>query len=297
VGESRVSTNTPFTLPARAATTIDPCSGCALAKKVLTSLKSLLKDAKRRGNVAQNVAADVSIKIEKRSKRKLKVGVDIPMPEEVKRIIGAALPGRQRAILVTAAFTGMRASELRDLVWADVDLKKGEIHVRQRADRYNVIGDPKSETSDRRIPIGPFVVNTLREWKLACPNGELGLVFPNGNGNIENHGNILQRQFWPAQIRAGVSVQATDKNGKAKLDDAGKQVMLPKYPGLHALRHFYASWCINKRANGGLELDAKTGQERLGHSSIVMTMDVYGHLFPSRDDGSELAAAENALLA
>jgi hypothetical protein len=41
-----------------------------------------------------------------------------------------------------------------------------------------------------------------------------------------------------------------------------------KYPGLHALRHFYASWCINRRADGGLELPLKLVQARLGHVSI-----------------------------
>jgi integrase len=66
---------------------------------------------------------------------------------------------------------------------------------------------------------------------------------------------------------------------------------------LHAFRHFFASWCINRRDDGGLELPAKVVQERLGHSSIVMTMDTYGHLFPRGDDGRELAAAEAALLA
>lgn len=48
---------------------------------------------------------------------------------------------------------------------------------------------------------------------------------------------------------------------------------------------------------GGLGLPPKVVQERLGHSSIVMTMDVYGHLFPKGDDSDELAAAELALLA
>ena len=38
-------------------------------------------------------------------------------------------------------------------------------------------------------------------------------------------------------------------------------------------------------------------QQRMGHASISITMDVYGHLFPSGDDGSELAVAERALLA
>jgi integrase len=50
-------------------------------------------------------------------------------------------------------------------------------------------------------------------------------------------------------------------------------------------------------ADGGLGLPPKVVQERLGHSSIMMTMDVYGHLFPRGDDAEELAAAEKALLA
>ena len=70
-----------------------------------------------------------------------------------------------------------------------------------------------------------------------------------------------------------------------------------KYPGLHALRHFYASWCINRRLDGGLELPLKIVQTRLGHASIKLTADTYGHLFPRGDDGAELAAAEKAFLA
>jgi integrase len=136
-----------------------------------------------------------------------------------------------------------------------------------------VIGKPKSEVGDRTIPLPPIVLNALKEWKLACPKGELGLVFPNGKGKLENHGNIVQRVLCPVQVAAGV------------------------YTGTHALRHFYASWCINRKKDGGLELPMKTVQQRLGHSSIVMTSDVYGHLFPRGDDGSEMAEAEKILLA
>ena len=70
-----------------------------------------------------------------------------------------------------------------------------------------------------------------------------------------------------------------------------------KYQGIHALRHFYASWLINRKADGGLELPIKVVQQRLGHSSILMTSDVYGHLFPRSDDGAEMAEAERRLLA
>ena len=250
----------------------------ALAKKVLTSTKSILKDAQRRGHVAQNVARDVRIGVDKRSKRKLKVGVDIPTPQEIGRIV-SAVKGKWQPILVTDIFTGLRSSELRGLRWSDVDLKRGLVHVRQRADRYNAIGNPKSEAGERTIPLGPFVLNMLREWKLKCPASALGLVFPTSRGRIIRHENIVRYAWWPTQIAAGV-VSASGE---------------PRYPGLHAVRHFYASWLINRRADGGLELPAKVVQERLGHASITITMDTYGHLFPDGDDGDELATAERAL--
>jgi integrase len=248
-----------------------------LAKKVLTSLKSLLKDAQRRGSVAQNVALGVSIGIDQRGKRVLEAGVHFPTPDEVRRILAAVKP-RWRPPLVTAVFSGLRASELRGLRWEDIDLKKGEIHVRQRADRYNTIGRPKSRAGSRTVPLGPMVINTLREWRLRCPANPL--AFATRSGKAVHHKNLIRSALIPAQIAAGVVTTA----GRAK------------YTGLHSLRHFYASWCINRRADGGLELPPKLVQARLGHSSIVMTLDTYGHLFPSDDDGAELAAAERVLL-
>ena len=182
--------------------------------------------------------------------------------------------------MLTAIFTGLRASELRGLRWGDVDLKRGELHVHQRADRFNVIGPTKSVSGERTVPLAPMLINTLREWKLVCPKGDLGLAFPNSRGNIDFLTNIVRLSLQPAQVAAGV------------VNEAGKA----KYPGLHALRHFYASWCINRRADGGLELPLKLVQSRLGHSTITMTADRYGHLFPRGDDGVELAAAERVLL-
>jgi integrase len=170
---------------------------------------------------------------------------------------------------------------LRGLRWKDVNLKANELHVRQRADRFNEIGEPKSEAGHRAVPFGAFVANTLKEWKLACPKSGLDLVFPNGTGNVESLANIINRGLIPAQLAAGV----VGEEGKAK------------YTGMHALRHFYASWCINRPAEGGLGLPPKVVQERLGHSSITMTYDRYGHLFPRGDDTEELDAAEKALLA
>src|SRR5262249_61549032 len=82
-------------------------------------------------------------KAERRKKHKLKVGVDIPPPAEIKAIVGK-LDGRWRPLILTAIFAGLRASELRGLRWEDGDLKRAELHVRQRADKYKTIGKPKS---------------------------------------------------------------------------------------------------------------------------------------------------------
>jgi integrase len=258
-----------------------------LTRKALRILGSILADAQERGLVAQNVVRNLRGRrqrgkerhAEQRRNGRLRVGVDIPSPDEVRTLI-AHVSGRWQPFFLTAVFTGLRASELRGLRWADVDLKRGELHVHQRADRYNAIGSLKSVSAGRTIPLPPMVINGLREWKLACPKGELGLVFPNGVGRIETLTNIVQRGLMPTMVAAGI----VDQRGRAK------------YRGLHAFRHFYASWCINRRVDGGLELPLKVVQARLGHASIQMTADTYGHLFPRGDDGAELAAAERAFL-
>ncbi|MDX0438844.1 tyrosine-type recombinase/integrase [Sinorhizobium medicae] len=282
----------------------------AMIKKVLVSLGSLLADAQERGLVARNVVRDMKgrrgsgeKRQEKRQKGRLKVGVDIPTREEVKALVGI-LTGRWRPLILTATFCGLRASELRGLRWQDVDFEKREVRVHQRADRFNDIGRPKSISGERTVPAPPMVINAIREWKLSCPGRDSGkteaggdkimvldLVFPNGTGKVEQLNNILRRGLHPAWIAAGVVVDS------GEVDEDGKPVLAPKYTGMHALRHFYASWCINRRKDGGLELPPKVVQERLGHSSIMMTMDVYGHLFPRSDDGDEMAEAERAFLA
>ncbi len=267
----------------------------AMIKRVTVSLGSILSDAQERGLVVRNAVHEMAkrrnggAKAEKRQKIRLRYGVDIPTMQEVRAILEAA-EGRYRPFIVTAIFTGMRASELRGLTWADVDLAKAQIHVRQRADKYHVIGMPKSDAGQRTIPVTPMVVNTLKEWKLACPKGDLNLVFPNGEGNVEWHQNIIKRGLHPILVAAGVSVPT------GKTDKEGNQNMAAKYTGLHALRHWFASWCINSKADGGLELSPKAVQSRMGHSSIQLTFDVYGHLFPATDESQALADAESRLL-
>ena len=280
----------------------------SMVRRVMTTLGTLLFDAQERGLVVRNAVRDmtgrraVESRQEKRQKGRLKVGIDIPSRNDIRALVGS-LQGRWRPLIITAVFTGLRASELRGLRWSDVDLDRRELRVHQRADRFNAIGKPKSITGERTIPLPPLVANTLREWKLICPRLDSGkvdasgnkvmvldLVFPNGQGKVETLGNILKRGLHPAWIAAGVTVET------GEVDAEGKPILAPRYTGMHCLRHWFASWCINRKEDGGLALPPKVVQDRLGHSTIALTMDRYGHLFPRGDDGSELAAAEAFVL-
>jgi integrase len=245
----------------------------AMARKVLFSLKSVLKEAQRLGQLAKDPARPVSIRVPKRGSRKIEAGRDFPSKDEANAILAAAT-GRLRPLIVTAIFTGMRASELRGLRWADVDLDAKVIRVRQRADKWGSLGPPKSEAGERTIPLTPMVVNALREWRLACPKSALDLAFPTTTGRVQNFATLANRGWYPLQRKAGL------------VDGAGKA----KY-GFHCLRHFYASWLIDQ----GFPI--KRLQAMLGHSTMSMTIDVYGHLLPDPEgDLERLAAAEQALL-
>ncbi len=280
-----------------------------MTRRTLTTLGTMLADAQERGLVVRNAVKEMrgrggsgETRQEKRQKGRLKVGVDIPGREDIKALVGV-LSGRWRPLILTAIFTGLRVSELRGLRWKDIDFDKREIRVHQRADRFNDIGAPKSINGERTVPAPPIVMNSLREWKLACPrratdktgaDGKpimvLEFAFPNGKGKVETLGNILKRGLHPAWIAAGITAET------GEVDAEGAPILAPAYTGMHCLRHWFASWCINRKEEGGLALPPKVVQDRLGHATIKLTMDRYGHLFPSDDDGSELAAAEAFLL-
>jgi integrase len=250
-----------------------------MTNKIVSSLGAILADSQAAGRVGQNVvraevqqnrtAARRRNLVEKRQTRRIEEGVDYPTKDELRRML--AVPGRWHALVVTALFAGLRASELRGLRWHDVDFTAKQIEVRQRADRFNKIGALKSAAGAREIPMGPYLANTLREWRLACPKGSLGLVFPNSKGNIETLFSIHYRGLARLQRDAGIA-------------SAGRG---PKY-SMHSLRHAAASLWIETEA-------PKRVQYLMGHSTIALTFDVYGHLWKS-DQTAAAAAMERRLI-
>jgi integrase len=237
----------------------------AMTKKVVASLGAILATAMESGKVAQNVVRVQTPRrrrergLDQRHKRRLEVGIDIPTKDEIRAML-AHSQGWFRPLIVTATFTGLRASELRGLRWSDVDLDRGELTVRQRADRWGMIGSPKSDAGKRSVPLAPIVANALKEWRLACPKGEADLVFPTSQGRPRQINTIHTSGLVPLQKAAGII-------------EGSK----PKY-GMHALRHAAASLFIEQG------FTPKRVQALMGHSTIQMTFDTYGHLFPAPED-------------
>jgi integrase len=259
----------------------------AMIKKVVRSLGSIFKEARRRGLSSSAPTVGLELDLPERDDPR----PVIPTKPELQAVISGAtaMPSKLwRALFLVAMFCGLRASELRGLRWADVDLEGRQINVTQRADASHKIGKLKSKAAYRAIRMSTMVLTALREWKLACPKGDLDLVFPNGIGRVESYANLIDRGFAPVQIAAGIVnlVPGVDEDGKAIINNAGKPVMkeVAKY-GLHALRHACASLWIEQGHN------PKQIQKLMGHSSIKVTFDVYGHLFA--DAGADQRAADD----
>ncbi|MBE9640641.1 tyrosine-type recombinase/integrase [Salipiger mangrovisoli] len=143
----------------------------------------------------------------------------IPTKDEIK-LINDNAPASHRVMFITAIFTGMRISELRGPTWDNVDLDRGLVRVRQRADEHCVLGKPKSRAGYRDVPKAPSVKEALEQWRFQVPETTQRLVFPNGASKIQNYANIYNRVFKPMLV------------AKRIVDDAGDARF-----GRHALRH------------------------------------------------------------
>ena len=241
----------------------------AMARKVLVSLKSLLSDAQRRGLAVQNAATGTRVRVASRHEKK----IVIPTKDEIRAILnktGELWPATfpWRPLVITALFTGLRPSELRGLTWDHVDFEKKVIRVRQRADYRNTMGSPKSKAGTRDVPLAPLVLNTLRQWRLACPKTELGLVFPAKDGGVVRHSGT--HRIWCELL---------------------KPLDLPRHYRFYDLRHAAASLFIEQG------MQPKKVQAIMGHSSIKMTFDLYGHLWETpEDDAAAMEQIEARLL-
>jgi len=233
----------------------------ATTRKALSCLSLIIKHAQENGQISHNPAEGVRVLRTRHTDGK----IPTPTKEDVRGLIEAA-PDAFRPLLIVSALCGLRASETRGLMWEDVEFDEALIHIRRRADAFNQLGEPKSAAGLRSVPMGPYVAHALRIWKLACPPSSLGLVFPNRQGDIRTHTTVLKRHFKPLCEKVGVTLR------------------------WHDLRHFAVSLWIEQ----GFSI--KEVMTFAGHSSVQMTMDRYGHLFPTPDHQRGMAEIETRLL-
>ena len=110
-----------------------------------------------------------------------------------------------KTLFQLAIFSGARQGEIIGLKWSDIDWENSQIHI-QRTFNNDAWYETKTDTSDRKIDLGPAMMTALKKWKLACPTSELNLVFPNKAENPINHNNLVNRHFNPALKAAGINV-------------------------------------------------------------------------------------------
>jgi integrase len=212
-------------------------------------LRAIFRRAHHRGEVAINPTEKLSLPpIRSRRDR-------IATPTQVGPLLDALQPG-ERAIYATALYAGLRAGELQALNWDDIDLDHNLIHVHRNWDRRAGYIAPKSRSGTRRVPITATLRRELLEHRLVQGTGGNGFVFPS---NRTPH-----KPFNPSTLRLHTR-KAWTTQGVAPI-------------GLHECRHSYATYMIAAGIN------TKALSTYMGHSSIIITLDRYGHLLPGNEN-------------
>jgi integrase len=232
------------------------------ARKILATLHSVLEHAISQDWIATNAAHGVKV-IGPRSEGSKKIVP--PSKDDIRALINAA-DENLRLKLIFAASTGARAGEQWAAKWEDVDFDKGELNIRSRVDSYGEEGAPKSAAGVRSVPLSDQLVSALKAWKLKSKFSKPGdLIFPNRLGKHIGHDNLVKRKFLPL-------FDALEEKHKENPEQFPKP---PARTNWHALRHFAVSCWIEA------DMKPKTVQTFAGHASLQITMDRYGHLFPS----------------
>lgn len=228
--------------------------GARTVKYVHTTLRAALEDAVREEVVERNPAALVRVLGPPRQER-------VPLTvDEVRVLLRWARHHRLYSMLIVFALLGMRRSEVLGLRWDEVDLDQGLIRVKRGLHRVNgqlTLLPTKTARSRRTIPLPKVVVDALSEHRarqeaertaLAERWPESGFVFTTPIGTAidpRNCTRLVQRACREAGVRA---------------------------VRLHDFRHGCVSVLL------GLGVPPRTAMEIAGHSTIEMTMNVYGHV-------------------
>jgi integrase len=246
-GERRLATITRFDLQRWANEKAAAGMPRSTLNNILDPLRVLYRRAFRHGEVATNPTADLDLPA------KAEDEIRIVSREEAQTLI-AALPLEDRSLWAAAFYTGLRRSELRALRCADVDFEAKALTITRAWTQQELT--PKSQAGVRRIPLTDNLADELRSHLKRTKRSGDDLVF----------GRTASDPFVASTIRA----RALKAWGEADppLDPIG----------LHQCRHTYASFLIAAGAN------AKALSVVMGHASIEISFNRYGHLMPGAEE-------------
>jgi len=226
-------------------------------KKILINLGAIMTYAVRKRYVDYNPVRDAE-KPKGQSEHDENKELNVLTPAYILFLLDSAPDLKHKILFMAAVTTGLRQGELLGLKWTDIDWFNNQIHVNRTYNHFRFY-EPKTKTSKRKVDVPPQMMKQFKEWKIACPANDLYLIFPNENGKPMSALNMYNRKFLPTLK-------------KAKLNKIR----------FHDLRHTYASLLIDQGEN------IKYVQNQMGHASIKVTMDTYGHLM--KDVNKEAAS-------
>jgi integrase len=170
-------------------------------------------------------------------------------PTEIKALLGG-LNLRERTLVLLAASTGLRQSELFGVKWCDIDFAQHTMNV-MRSIVYGVVGPCKTESSQKPVPVHPTVLEALGKWRQLC------------RYNKSDDWVFASRRYRGRKPIWGQAIL-----GKY-IRPAAQMVGIQKRFGWHTFRHTYSTLL---RSVG---TEFKVMQELLRHSSFRSTLDVY----------------------
>jgi integrase len=257
-GRERIGRITKPRLQRWIRTLLEDGLSASTVRNTVNAVRVLYRQAEHEGEVLENPTSGLRLPAVDRQEHRF-------VPAGTVDVLLSALPIRDRAIWATAFYAGLRRGELRGLRYGDVDQGGGIIRVRHNEDAVKGTIDPKSAAGRRVVPIP----------------GTLAAVLDEYDAYLENRLGRSPREderYFPGEPRG----RFCPKSLVQRADEAWAKAGLDPVR-LHDARHTYASLMIAAGVN------AKALCTYMGHSTIQVTFDLYGHLLP----GNEAEAADS----
>jgi len=250
----------------------NPRTGKRLQSKTIDNIVTLLNvmmggkfgaSAIKTGHTRHNPVASVE-----RPKRSIKEATP-PTPGEVARLAEAAreLGGISHSVLLVGVSTGVRRQELLAVNYGDIDWRSKELRIRRAVKKAKaddgvhkwkwIIHTTKSEKSRRRIALTPTALKLFAGLKEVSGASDADLIFPKSLVGLTPADAFIDPDYFDTYVFGPVARKA------------GLGGMR-----FHDLRHFFASMLIAQNES------AQYVRDQMGHHSVQVTFDLYGHLFP-----------------